>query len=576
MARKSRRENGAGSTTTVIRSVAEDSGIYKTAAYVRLSSEDERKIASESVENQIAFLKAFIRGKEDLELEEVYVDRGETGTKFDRPGFNRMIEDMRAGRFGCIVVKDLSRLGRNYIEAGDYIEKIFPFFGIRFIAVTDGYDSLTASSAEEGLMVPLKNLINEAYAKDISKKICSALEAMMKDGKFVGSMAPYGYLIDPDDRHHLVVDEEVRDVVKLIYQSRVDGMSNIAIARMLNEKGILSPMDYKLSKGFIKSERYRGVKWNAGVIDRILKSVVYIGDLETRKTSMALYLGKKNQKNDKKQRYYFRDAHEAVIDRETFEKVQLLLAEAREKTLSCRGKHEELGRRPNIYLGIIFCGDCGKVMSHIRRVIKTNTGYTATYYFACGASRNLGGKVESGKYIGESFMDETISNCLKSHIAQYLEIVGEIRMLNRTEKVKAIRADVQKQIEDAKKKLSDIRGVSAELYDDFTEGILNEEEYLFAKEKYCEEINRLNERLGCLDRKLSTYDDNFSGGRELADACRKYRDFGTLTEELVKTFIRRIECYERPRVEVQYVFENELAELQGLLQVRREEAGCSQ
>lgn len=574
MARKSRRENSAGNTASVMMDAAEDVRIYKTAAYVRLSREDERKIASESVENQIAFLKYFISGREDLELEEVYVDRGETGTKFDRPGFNRMIDDMRYGKFGCIVVKDLSRLGRNYIEAGDYIEKIFPFFGIRFIAVTDGYDSLMASAAEEGLMVPLKNLINEAYAKDISKKICSSLEAMMKDGKFVGSMAPYGYLTDPKDHHHLIVDEEVRDVVELIYQSRADGLSNIAIARMLNEKGILSPMDYKLSKGLIKSERYRGVKWNAGVIDRILRGVVYIGDLETKKTSAALYLGKKNKKNDKEHRYYFRNTHEAIIDRGTFEKVQLLLAEAREKTLACRGKYEELGRKPNIYLGIIFCGDCGKVMSHVRRVIKTNTGYAATYYFVCASSRNLGGKVESGKYIRESFMDETISDCLQSHIDQYLEMVGEIRMLNRTEKVKTIKADVQKQIEEVKRKLSDIRGVSAELYDDFTEGILNEEEYLFAKEEYCEEINRLNDRIGCLDRKLSTYDDNFSGGRELADACRRYRDFDALTEELVKTFISRIECYTGPHVEVQYVFANELAEMQGILQVRREEAGC--
>ena len=191
MARKSRK-----ATNNAVVTVAETK--YKTAIYVRLSYEDERKIEQESVDNQKAFLMDYITQKDDLTLVATYIDRGVTGTKFDRPEFNKMIADMRAGKINCIVVKDLSRLGRNYLESGDYIEKIFPFFGVRFIAVTDNYDSLTAEPTEDGLIVPLKNLINEVYAKDISRKIRSSIDNMYRNGVMVASSIAYGYIKDPE------------------------------------------------------------------------------------------------------------------------------------------------------------------------------------------------------------------------------------------------------------------------------------------------------------------------------------------------------------------------------------------
>lgn len=182
MARTSRKKKavegeGAGSTGK----------IYRTAIYVRLSYEDERKIEQDTVENQKKLLRDFVNTQTDLEIAGEYIDRGESGTSFDRPEFKRMMEDIKAGKLDCIAVKDLSRLGRNYLETGDYIEKIFPFFGIRFIAITDHYDSLTSEPGEDGLIVPLKNLINEAYAKDISRKIRSAIDNMYRDGTMVAS-----------------------------------------------------------------------------------------------------------------------------------------------------------------------------------------------------------------------------------------------------------------------------------------------------------------------------------------------------------------------------------------------------
>ena len=251
MARKSRKEGARAAASAP----AAGRKVYRTAVYVRLSREDGRKIESDTVENQKELLEGFVAGEPSLELAGVYVDRHVSGTKFDRPEFNRMIADMRAGRIDCIVVKDLSRLGRNYLEAGDYIEKIFPFFGVRFIAVADRYDSLTSCAAEDGLVVPLKNLINEAYAKDISKKICTSFEGQFEKGVYFATTAAYGYKKDPGDSHGLLVDENVRDVMVRMFQERLEGKSLAQIARGLNADGVMAPSVYWQSVGVIHNRK---------------------------------------------------------------------------------------------------------------------------------------------------------------------------------------------------------------------------------------------------------------------------------------------------------------------------------
>lgn len=252
MARKSRKTNVAAPAETSCVTKT-----YRTAIYVRLSYEGERKIEQESVENQVAFLKAFVDGAADLTLLDKYIDRGVSGANFDRPDFNRMMNDMKAGKLDCIVVKDLSRLGRNYLEAVDYIDKIFPFFGVRFIAVTDNYDSLTSEPTEDGLIIPLKNLINEAYAKDISRKIRSSIDNMYRDGIMVVSSIAYGYLKDPDGDHQIMIDEVAAPVVRRIFDEYIGGKGVSSIAKGLNEDGISSPSVRQFETG-ARKKRYSG------------------------------------------------------------------------------------------------------------------------------------------------------------------------------------------------------------------------------------------------------------------------------------------------------------------------------
>ena len=198
----------------------------------------------------------------ELNLYREYVDNGFSGTCFDRPAFDEMMQDMRDGRINCIVVKDLSRLGRNYLEAGNYLEQIFPFFKVRFISINDGYDSTAPNSADESLIIPLKNIINEGYAKDISVKVSTALETRKKQGKFTGKYAPYGYLKDPADKNHLIIDEETKDIVKWIFQMRADGMSMSGIAVQLNQEGVPSPAAYLILKGISKEKSFQNSYWN--------------------------------------------------------------------------------------------------------------------------------------------------------------------------------------------------------------------------------------------------------------------------------------------------------------------------
>lgn len=227
------------------------------ADYLRLSREDGDKLESDSIRNQRSLINDFVKQHKEIQLVEEYIDDGYSGTNFDRPAFQRMLEDVKRKKINCIIVKDLSRLGRNYIETGRYLEKIFPFMGVRFIAITDHYDSATGSDDADQIIVPFKNLINDAYCRDISIKIRSQLDVKRKNGQFIGNFAAYGYLKDPEDKNHLIVDEYAADIVRLIFNLKIDGYSSQRIAARLNEMGVLPPLEYKRSRGMNYNSGFR-------------------------------------------------------------------------------------------------------------------------------------------------------------------------------------------------------------------------------------------------------------------------------------------------------------------------------
>jgi DNA invertase Pin-like site-specific DNA recombinase len=314
MARKSRKGKTSGAAKPIALR------IYKTAIYLRLSVEDARKKISDSIGTQKTMLTDFLHTQPDLELFDIYEDVNRTGTNFDRPGFVRLIEDIQAGRVDCVIVKDLSRFGRNFRETGHYLERVFPFLRVRFISIGESYDSLTASLDESGLCIPLKSLMNEAIARDISRKVQSGKKVRQQRGDFCGPFAPYGYI---KVGAGFVVDKEAAAVVRMIFKLILEGSSDAAIAQRLNELEIAPPSRHRFIKGITKTKKYEGAKlWYRSAIKRLSENPAYTGVMASGKYQSNFLRGGGTLVKSSDEWIITKDAHPAIIDSETFEAVQ--------------------------------------------------------------------------------------------------------------------------------------------------------------------------------------------------------------------------------------------------------------
>lgn len=563
MARKSRK------AVDVAKNAAAEVKGYKTALYVRLSREDERKVESDTVENQIEFLKDYIGRDPSLVLVDEYVDRHVTGTKFDRPEFNRMISDIRGGRINCVVVKDLSRLGRNYLEAGDYIEKIFPFFGVRFIAVTDNYDSLTSNPTEDGLVVPLKNLINEAYAKDISKKIYTSFENQFRQGVFFATTAAYGYKKDPDDPHMVLVDEDVRDIVIRIFTEYIGGKSMAQIARDLNMDEIPAPSVYWQQKDVIHVDKYTNL-WDGKQIRNILQNPIYTGDVRIGKTHKCYFKGITRAKE--RDGYYVENHHEAIIDHETFDRAQELRNAKRKEYFSVQGKNDEIrNRKPDFLQGYLYCGHCGNKMNMYRKTMKLVNGVGHYSTYVCRRSATYGPD-DPPKNVKAEDLEEIVLKLIQTHIAVYVDTRDRLRALNRNPVAKGKKAELESRLSEQEKRKNKVNELIRNTYEDFSDGIISEDEYLEMKSAYVEEVETLLADMAEINGVIETYSTTYAGGEAAEEAFSKYIGVEKLSRELVETFISKITCYSKERFEVAYTFSDELQELMDLADQRGADA----
>lgn len=542
---------------------------YRTAIYVRLSREDERKVESESVENQMEFLKEFVSRDSSLMLADGYIDRHVTGTKFDRPEFNRMMEDIRSGKIDCVVVKDLSRLGRNYLEAGDYIEKIFPFFGIRFIAVTDCYDSLISNPTEDGLVVPLKNLINEAYAKDISKKICTSFENQFRQGIFFATTAAYGYRKDPDDPHMVLVDEDVRDIVVRIFMEYTGGKSLAQIARDLNKDGIQAPSVYWQGKDVIHKKKYTNL-WEGKQIRGILQNPIYTGDVLIAKTKKCFYKGITTRvKRD--DGYYVENHHEPIVGHPVFDRAQEMLNARRKEYFSTRGKNDGIqNKKPDLLQGMLYCGHCGNKMNMYRKTIKLVNGVGHYSAYVCRRSATYGSD-DPAKNIKAEDLEAMVAELIKRHISVYVDVRDRIRALNRKQAAEGKMDELRQKLSGLEERKNKVEGFLKNLYEDFADGVFSEEEYLEMKGEYISELDALGAEIEEVESVIPTYSASYGGGDKMAEIFSKYIGADGLSRESAQAFIRKIVCFSKTRFEVEYAFADELRAFADLLGKREGE-----
>ena len=573
MARKKRLNTAAVlGAESVIASAIPDEPVqgFRTAAYVRLSMEDSGKLDGYSLQNQKDLLMSFINDHNDLHLYKMYVDNGYTGTQFERPAFDEMMQDMKSGLINCIVVKDLSRLGRNYLEAGNYLEQIFPFFKVRFISITDGYDSISPDFTDEALIIPLKNIINEGYAKDISVKVSSAIATRKRQGKFMGKVPLYGYLKDPDDKNHLVIDPEASLIVQRVFQMKLDGVSLGLIAKQMNEEGVPCPSKYFVLKGLSKETKYLNSFWDRNTAKRMLTNRMYLGCIVYGKSVRSFAKGIKEHTVPEEKWKIVEGTHEPLITVEDFEKVQALLEESSREAKNHASYAE--GDVPNLFRGLIRCADCGGAM-RMGKFRKPKNGRTEEYHYygvyECSRHKLIYDYSCPQKSIRKDILDNAVEEAIRYHIRMFLDLERIIADLNKKTSVREAAVGMQDLIRKKQRRIAKVEQMSCGIYEDYQEGILNETEYLTLRKTYADEVLSLTKEIEGLLQEQAQYDENYRAVGSLSDLAHQYSDFTEFSREIIETFIAEIRVHTGGRLKITFRFEDEFEKLQQIAEMRK-------
>jgi DNA invertase Pin-like site-specific DNA recombinase len=549
MARKSRKPEATTQTVTEIQEI-----VYDTGVYVRLSVMDSGKKDGESIFNQQEMLAQYITERPEFALKRIFVDNGETGVDFLRPAWNDLIAECRAGRINCVIVKDLSRVGRNYIETGEYLEKIFPLLGVRLIAVNDDYDGLTVTNSGQ-LVANLKNLINDIYAKDISRKVSAALHTKQKNGDFIGNHAAYGYLKDPHDKNKIVVDTETAPIVRQIFTWKAEGVGNAQICRRLNDSGIPCPSRYRLLKGIVKDKRYEKCLWEISPLTKILENPVYLGNMVQGKHIGSLSDGKPRSRAKAEDWIIVEGTHEAIITQELFDKARAVMAERSAAFKAAQGKYAHFEKSPLLLKDLVFCADCGRPLYRYKSVICK--GKYCDWIYLCRTSESL--KSCPQKYIHEPDLYNAVYAALRAEILLACDTAAIIEKLNRESSHKSRLSRFDAEIEEAEREIKRIASLRQGVYEDFASKLLTASEYQFATEKYDADSDRQQARLEAAKHDKAQYSESSTPVNKWLAAFTRFIDAKELTADMAKALIERVEVSNRNRVEVKFKFRDELA-----------------
>lgn len=533
--------------------------VWNTYGYVRLSREDGDKEESNSVTGQKDLIRDFLLRHPELRECGMKVDDGFTGSNFDRPAFQEMMADVKAGKINCIVVKDLSRFGRNYLDAGEYIEKIFPFLGVRFIAINDNYDSMSGHTESDELVIPFKNLINEAYCRDTSIKIRSQLEIKRRRGDFIGSFAVYGYKKDPDDRHKLIADDYAADVVRDVFRWKLEGVSVLDIADRLNAAGVLTPMDYKRAQGLMFSTPFRVYErsaWNAVTVLRILKNPSYIGTLEQGRVTTPSYKVKRLVQKPREEWAVVEGHHEAIIDPYDFETVQQVLALDTRTSVS--------GKAVECFSGLVYCGECGSAM--VRKTVPS--GKKKYVYYVCAAHKEK--KACSAHSLRDVALNEIVLDALKQHIQDVIDLSDLLEMTDTAALRQAGMRKLQGRLEQKREEVERCQTLLRSLYESLTDGIIDREEYLDLKRSYTRRRDEAERQAEALREDISRELEDVTQERGWMGQFRRHQNITQLERSIVVSLIERILIYRGRRVEIVYRWQDEFArQMELLLQARQ-------
>lgn len=520
--------------------------VWNTCGYVRLSREDGDKEESNSVTGQKDLIRDYMARHPELRECAMKVDDGFTGSNFDRPAFQEMMAEVKAGKINCIVVKDLSRFGRDHLEAGEYLERIFPFLGVRFIAINDNYDSMNSNSESDELIVPFKNLINEAYCRDTSIKIRSQLEIKRRRGDFIGSFAVFGYRKDPADRHRLLVDEYAAEVVRDIFAWKLDGLSAGDIAARLSAAGIPTPMDYKQSQGMNYSTSFRikeKSEWSAGMILRILKNPVYTGVLEQGRVTTPSYRVKRLVNKPREEWAIVENCHEAIINYYDFESVQ--------KALALDARTTESGKAVDLFSGMVNCGECGGAM--IKKTVPS--GKKKYTYYVCATHKNEKTCFSHG--IRDTALTEIVLEFLKKHIRDVIDLADLLAMTDTAQLQKAKVQKLRERLDTKEAEIDRYQRLLRSLYESLADGLIDQSEYQNLKKCYTNRRAQAEEQADAIRLEMEQEINHSDQGLGWIEEFRRYQNIEVLDRSIVVRLIERVLIFRDRRVDIVYRWQNE-------------------
>ncbi|MGV8149807.1 MAG: recombinase family protein [Alkaliphilus sp.] len=533
----------------------EEKRIYNAAIYIRLSKDDVGKGESDSVTNQRELLKIHIDERTDIRMKSIRIDDGYSGVNFDRPAFKAMIDDVKKGEIDCVVVKDLSRLGRNYIETGFYIEKIFPFLAVRFISINDNIDTSKEGSIDS-MIVPFKNFINEAYSRDLSIKIRSSLKAKKEKGDFIKQNLPFGYVVDEKSKQY-IVDESVRETIVKIFKWKIEGMSHEGIGKRLNKEGHLSPSEHKKSEHKKKKshfQKYEKAMWSSVSARRVLENRTYTGAMVYGKTKRMDFKSKA-VKMPKKEWTIVENMHGTIISKELFAIVEDLLL--KDVIVVAGQTHAYL------FSGILKCGDCENSM---RRVSNENGRWIVYVCITHNVTKECSRHTTQDKEL-----KDVVLAAIKERIDVVDDIKKELEILNIEMIKEKESAKIESKIKEEEEELKKGSQIKSTIYDDFTDGVVSKYDYGELIDYYDQQERQSQKKIKELYAEIESVERNLSPKSDWIKLFRKDRNTEILNRALLVTLVDEVRVFEDKRIKVVFRYEEVFEKIKIFIENHKQE-----
>ncbi|HEM2777236.1 TPA: recombinase family protein [Streptococcus suis] len=515
---------------------------YIAALYCRLSKDDGSTNESMSIYSQKAMLKQYAE-QNNIAVYDYYVDDGYSGTNFERPAFKKMITDIENGKINCVITKDLSRLGRNYLESGAYIEMYFPQKNVRYIAITDGID--TINSYEFDIM-PFKNILNEMYAKDTSKKVKSALKSRMKEGTYIGSKAPFGFKKDPDDKHRLIIDERVKPIIELVYELCLEGKGTQLISQEMMKRKIPRPSSFLENAdklyGLTEENKY---KWTHRMILSILRDPVYCGNMERNKRPTLSFKNRKRLYVPKEDRIVVKDTHEGIVSEEVWTQVQQML-DKRKNTNKSGITYD------NIFKGLVKCPDCNYALTP-KKDYRLNKKDTIDFvHFSCSGYKKYGVKACTSHRINARDLYNVVLEDIQYH-GQMALSSREDFVMKIAEKIDKDKVDERKdkteKLNSSKIKLKDLDKAFEKLYEDRLSESISERNFNLMNEKLSRQQEKLIEEIDLLEEEIKAIADTEENCEQFVENISKFAKIKELNRYILNQVIDKIYVYDKEEVD---------------------------